>query len=43
MEMKKTFEYVAPEVVCMEMNVEGVLCQSADTEMEYGGDAFEIE
>ena len=43
MEMKKTIEYVAPEVVCMEMIVVGVLCQSADTEMEYGGDAFEIE
>jgi hypothetical protein len=41
--MKKTIEYVAPEVVCMEMNVEGVLCQSADTEVEYYGDAFEIE
>ena len=43
MEMKKTIEYVAPEVVCMEINVEGVLCQSADTEMEYGGNVFEIE
>ena len=43
MEMKKTIEYVAPEVVCMEMNIEGVLCQSADTEMECGGNAFEIE
>ena len=41
--MKKTIEYVTPEVVCMEMKIEGVLCQSADTEMEYGGDAFEIE
>ena len=43
MEMKKTIKYVTPELVCMEMNIEGVLCQSADTEMEYGGDAFEIE
>ena len=41
--MKKTIEYVAPEVVCMEMDIEGVLCQSADTEMPYGGDAFSIE
>lgn len=41
--MNKPNEYVAPEVVCMEMNMEGVLCQSADTEVEYHGDAFEIE
>ena len=41
--MKKTIEYVAPEVVCMEMDIEGVLCQSADTEMPNGGDAFSIE
>ena len=43
MEMKKTIEYIAPEIECIEMMAEGVLCQSADTEMEYGGDAFEIE
>ena len=39
----KTTDYVAPEIECIEMMAEGVLCQSADTEMEYGGNAFEIE
>lgn len=42
-EMKKTIEYVTPEVVCMEMKVEGVLCASVDTEVGDGGDAFDIE
>ena len=26
--MKKTIEYIAPEIVCLEMNSEGVLCGS---------------
>ena len=43
MNINKPNEYETPEVVCMEMNVEGVLCQSYDTEVEDGGDAFEIE
>lgn len=43
MEMKKTIEYMAPEVVCMEMKAEGVLCASVDTEVGDGGDAFDIE
>lgn len=43
MEMKKTIEYIAPEIECIEMNVEGVLCASIDTEVEDGGDAFDFE
>lgn len=41
--MKNTFEYVAPEIVCIEMKAEGVLCASVDTEVEDGGDAFDFE
>ena len=40
---KNTFEYIAPEIECIEMNVEGVLCASVDTEVEDGGDAFDFE
>lgn len=43
MEMKKSIEYVTPEVVCMEMKVEGVLCQSYDTEVGDGGNVFDEE
>lgn len=43
MEMKKTIEYVTPEVVCMEMKVEGVLCASVDTEVGDGGNVFDEE
>lgn len=41
--MKKTIEYIAPEIVCLEMNSEGVLCGSVDTEIGDGGDAFDLE
>lgn len=37
---KNTFEYIAPKIECIEINVEGVLCQSGDTEAEYGGEGF---
>ena len=43
MNTNKPNEYETPEVVCVEMNIEGVLCQSADIEIEDGGDVFEIE
>lgn len=43
MKMKQTTDYVAPEIECIEMNVEGVLCASADTEVKDGGDAFDFE
>lgn len=43
MDTMKTIEYTTPAIECIDINVEGVLCQSADTEMEYGGDAFSIE
>ena len=39
----KTTDYVAPEIECIVMMAVGGLCLWADTEMEYGGDAFEIE
>jgi hypothetical protein len=46
MEMKKTIKYVTPELVCMEINVEGVLCSSTDPgdcEVGDGGPAFDFE
>ena len=43
MEMKKTIEYIAPEIECSEINLEGVLCASVDTEVEDGGDACGFE
>ena len=36
-------EYIAPQIEYIEINMEGVLCQSAesaDTEVGDGGDAF---
>ena len=39
----KTTDYVAPKIECIEMNAEGVLCGSVDTEVEDGGDAFSLE
>lgn len=39
----KTMDYVAPEIECIEMMAEGVLCGSVDTEVEDGGDAFSLE
>ena len=33
-------EYIAPQIAYIEINMEGVLCQSADTEVEDGGDVF---
>ena len=33
-------EYIAPQIEYIEINMEGVLCQSADIEIEDGGDAF---
>ena len=39
----KTTDYVAPEIECIEMMAEGVLCGSVDTEVEEGGDAFSLE
>ena len=39
----KTTDYVAPEIECIEMKAEGVLCGSVDTEVEDGGDAFSLE
>ena len=44
--MKNTLEYVAPEIVCIEMNAEGVLCSSTDqgdNEVGNGGPAFDFE
>lgn len=40
--MKKATEYIAPEIECIDINVEGVLCYSADTEIDDGGDAFDF-
>lgn len=39
----KTTDYVAPEIECIEMMAEGVLCGSVDTVVEDGGDAFSLE
>ena len=36
-------DYTAPEIECIEINLEGVLCASVDTEVEDGGDAFGFE
>ena len=36
-------DYVAPKIECIEMKAEGVLCGSVDTEVEDGGDAFNLE
>ena len=43
MNINKPNEYETPEVVCVDVNVEGVLCQSYDTGVGDGGDAFDIE
>lgn len=43
---KNTKDYTAPEIECIEMNVEGVLCSSTDqgdNEVGNGGPAFDYE
>jgi len=39
----KTVEYLSPSVEVAEIEVEGVLCASADTEVGDGGNAFDEE
>lgn len=39
----KTVEYSSPSVEVAEIEVEGVLCASADTEVGDGGNAFDEE
>ena len=41
--MKKTMNYMTPEVEVIDIEVEGVLCASVDTEVGDGGDAFDAE
>ena len=43
MKTKKINEYATPAVVCIEMNLEGMLCGSPDIEIGDGGDAFDEE
>ena len=43
---KNTMEYIAPDIECIEINVEGVLCSSTDpgdNEVGNGGPAFDYE
>lgn len=40
---KNTVEYLTPEIECIEMNAEGVLCASGDSEVINGGNAFTYE
>ena len=39
----KTVEYSSPSVEVAEIEVEGVLCASADTEVGDGGNVFDEE
>lgn len=39
----KTMNYARPEVEVLDIEVEGVLCASIDTEIGDGGDAFDEE
>ena len=41
--MKKTMNYITPEVEVIDIEVEGVLCASVDTEVGDGGDAIDLE
>jgi hypothetical protein len=40
---KKISEYVAPVMICIDMDLEGVLCGSPDIEIGDGGDTFDEE
>lgn len=40
-ETNETELYVSPVVECVEMEPEGVIAGSADSSVDYGGDAFE--
>ena len=40
---QNNIEYIAPDIECIEINVEGVLCSSPDTKrLEDGGEAWDF-